>query len=291
MTAFLTPTWKIARGRNFHPAPFLVAGIVNLTPDSFSDGGRFDNTDAAMQRVQAVIDQGAHMVDLGAESTRPGADDIGPQEEWRRLQPVLAKTLALRDRQEPSFAVAIDTFRAATAARSLAPSGQGQGVDIINDVSGCAFEPAMEEVLAEYKPGYVLGHSPARPDVMQKAPRYDNVVEELLHWFESRMSRLVQKGLPEECICLDPCIGFGKNLAHTLEIFQAVPRFMALGRPLYFGISRKSFLGEITGLPATRRGAPTQAATALLARAGVHIHRVHDVEETVATLALVSAWP
>lgn len=288
------PTWKIRRGRIFTPAPFLVAGIVNITPDSFSDGGRYAEHEDAIARVRQMMAEGVHMVDLGAESTRPGARDIGPDEEWRRLEPVLEKTLALRDDAEkaksesdvPVFAVSIDSFRAATAARAAEA-----GADVINDVSGASFDPAMAEVLAQYQPGYVLGHSPARPDTMQQSPRYDNVVEELLRWFESRMALLVSRGLPEECICLDPCIGFGKTLAHTLDIIAAIPRFAALGRPLYFGISRKSFLGEITGLPVNERGGATQAATALLARAGVQIHRVHDTAETLATLAVVRAWP
>jgi dihydropteroate synthase len=163
------------------------------------------------------------------------------------------------------------------------------GADIINDVSGGAFDPDMDEVLAAHKPGYVLGHSPARPDQMQQNPRYAHVVDELLRWFNLRMNALVKNGLPEECICLDPCIGFGKTPEHTLTIIAAIPRFLALGRPLYFGISRKSFIGAITGQSAQQRDTSTQVVIALLAQAGVHVHRVHQVADTVATLKLVRA--
>ena len=283
-------------GRLLAPAPFLVAGIVNVTPDSFSDGGFFLEQHAALGRVRQVVAEGAHMVDIGAESTRPGAADIGQDEEWRRLAPVLEETRLLQQglmresgASEPPFAVAIDTFRSVTAAKAL-ESG-AYGIDAINDVSGGAFDPAMDEVLAQYKPGYVLGHSPARPDVMQNNPRYDDVVGDILAWFTKRMTALVKAGLPEDRIILDPGVGFGKNLEHTLAIFGALDRFAALGRPLYFGISRKRFIGEITGLETADRDASTQVATAYLASRGVFAHRVHNVAQAVATLKMVRALP
>lgn len=297
------PAWRITGGRLLTPAPFLIAGIVNVTPDSFSDGGRFAEPSAALDRVRDVVAQGAHMVDLGAESTRPGAQDIGYEEEWRRLEPVLQQTLRLRDgspadatglppRAAPPFSISVDTFRAETAAKALAPcpNAPHSGADVINDVSGGAFDPGMDEVLAHYKPGYVLGHSPARPDRMQRDPRYDDVVEELLRWFTLRMNALVKAGLPEACICLDPCIGFGKTPAHTLDVIAAIPRLLSFGRPLYFGISRKSFLEAITGQAVADRDLSTQVTTALLARAGVAVHRVHQVADTAATLKLVRAF-
>lgn len=308
------------------PAPFLVAGIVNLTPDSFSDGGACALPEKALGRVRALLDEGAHIIDLGAESTRPGAEDIGHSEEWHRLEPVLRATLALRREAQPNdaprasalceasvcpapscaparpkaqpFAVSIDTFRAETAAKALElhaalpenASGAGGAlpVDIINDISGGLFDPGMDEVLAAHKPGFVLCHSPYRPKVMQDKPEYDDVVAEILHFFESRLAALVKAGLPEECVVLDPGIGFGKNLEHTRAICAAVPRFAALGRPLYFGISRKSFLGHLTGLPVAGRDAATAAATALLGAAGVEIHRVHRVADAVAALELAA---
>ena len=302
--------WRITGGRRVRPAPFLVAGIVNITPDSFSDGGAWLSPEAALERVRRMSAEGAAIVDLGAESTRPGAGDIGQDEEWRRLKPVLEGTLGLRaalasadhpKEEGPLFAVSVDTFRAGTAALALTLGRENPdaGADIINDVSGGAFDPAMAEVLAEFKPGYVLGHSPDRPAVMQRRPRYTDVVDELLQWFHSRMTALIKAGLPEECICLDPCIGFGKTLEHNLAICAAAPRFARLGRPLWFGVSRKSFLASLleeAGCEPTRersrpdmreRDIATQAAVALLARSGVAVHRVHQVADTVATLAVV----
>jgi len=278
------PVWRITGGRQLTPAPFLIAGIVNITPDSFSDGEEFFSPESAVRQAQGLVAQGANLIDLGAESTRPGAKDIGHDIEWQRLEPVLSQVVRLRDSHSavPTFAVSIDSFRAETAHKALI-----MGADIINDVSGGSFDPAMDEVLAAHKPGYVLGHSPARPDRMQQNPRYNDVMDDLLRWFSARMNALVKAGLPEGCICLDPCIGFGKTLEHTLDIIKGLPRFLALGRPLYFGISRKSFIGAITGLPTGGRDTSTQVVTALLAKAGVHIHRVHQVAETVATLKLV----
>jgi dihydropteroate synthase len=305
-------SWRMAGNRHVPPVPFFVAGIVNITPDSFSDGGNFFAPEDACKRVRQVVDEGAYIVDLGPESTRPGARDIGHAEEWRRLKPVLEETLALRDstvprpvpgkeESAPAFAVSIDTFRAQTAALALASGAQAQGADIINDVSGGAFDPAMDEVLAQFKPGYILGHSPAMPQVMQHCPRYDNVVDEVLHWFTRRMTALVKAGLPEECICLDPCVGFGKNREHNLAVCAAAPRFAGLGRPLFYGVSRKSFLSSLLGESphrlAKEPGRPcpdigeldtaTLTMVILLAKAGVAVHRVHQVGACVTALKLV----
>ena len=299
-TAGNTP-WRIAGGRGLTPAPFLIAGIVNLTDDSFSGNGV--SAGDAMRVIRRQISEGAHIVDLGAESTRPGATDIGAEEEQRRLAPVLPEAIACRQASgtpgsPPAFALSIDTYRASTAAWALSPlndsptlkdSPPAAGVDIINDISGGAFDPGMDEVLAEFKPGYVLGHCPKRPAVMHRLPRYDNVADELMRWFSERMTALVKAGLPEACICLDPCIGFAKNLEHNLAVIAAIPRFLSLGRPLFFGISRKSLIGDITGLPLSERDTATQVLTALLARAGVAIHRVHQVGTTAQTLRLTSA--
>ena len=316
----MTALWRISGGRRLTPAPFIIAGIVNLTPDSFSDGGSHIALHSAMRRVQSVVDEGALIVDLGPESTRPGAQDIGHQEEWARLEPVLARCLALRfapaakstasplpaplasaalptqaSTAPPAlpFYLSVDTFRAETAKAALtlhtSISPKAAPVDIINDISGGAFDPAMDDILACFKPGYVLCHSYARPAVMQNNPQYNDVVEELLRFFEKSMTRLVKAGLPEECVALDPGIGFGKTLDHTLAIFKNVHRFAALGRPLYFGISRKSFLERLIGLPLAARDPATAVATALLAQKGVAIHRVHDVRLAAEALALAAA--
>ena len=307
--------------RTLAPVPFLIAGIVNITPDSFSDGGLHAKPEEAVSHARRLVEDGAHIIDLGAESTRPGAVEIGSIEEIRRLVPVLQETVRFRDtvmekarqdsgphcnnnpaqptgsgtrakdaqardadnttHRQSSFVVSVDTFRAHTAAMALS-----MGADIINDVSGGIFEPEMVEVIASYKPGYVLGHSPERPAVMQKAPHYENVVEELLRYFTKRMNILVKAGVPESRICLDPCIGFGKTVEHSLQIMASVDRFRVLGRPLFFGISRKAFISSITGYSREDRDMHTQVVTAYLARHGVRIHRVHNVRAAVATLTL-----
>jgi dihydropteroate synthase len=296
---FAASPWTFRGDGRLAPVPFLIAGIVNVTPDSFSDGGRCLDPEPAMERVRQLAEEGAHILDLGAESTRPGAEDIGPDEEMRRLLPVLTRTMALRENpaegfppavsflapdgrgQAVPFLVSIDTFRAETAASALE-----LGADIINDVSGCTFEPALLDVLVQYAPAYVLGHSPARPADMQGKARYEDVLEDLVRYFDERLETLIRAGLPESRVCLDPCIGFGKTLEHSLRILNGIDRLAVFGRPLFFGISRKSFLGEITGYETGERDMHTQVATASLARKGVAVHRVHDARAARATLAL-----
>jgi dihydropteroate synthase len=294
---FATSPWTFRGDRRLVPVPFLIAGIVNVTPDSFSDGARTLEPEAAMERVRRLAAEGARILDLGAESTRPGAADIGPDEEMRRLRPVLARTVALRDHsagdpalslrapdgreQSLPFLVSVDTFRAETAALALE-----SGADIINDVSGCTFEPALMDVLVQYAPAYVLGHSPARPARMREEARYGDVLEDLARYFGERLETLVRAGLPETRVCLDPCIGFGKTPEHSLRILNNLHRLAAFGRPLFLGVSRKSFLGGITGYEAGEGDMHTQVATAFLAWKGAAVHRVHDARAALATLAL-----
>ncbi len=278
-----TPLWRLSRGKLFCPTPFLVAGIVNITPDSFSDGGLFEKPEDALSLVQKHLHEGAEIIDIGAESTRPGANDIGSAEEIRRLKPLL-NLLQAKDFHGKGAHISVDTFRAATANFALA-----NGATIINDIAGTAFDPDMISVLVEHKPGYILGNSPAKPSQMMKKNYYTDVVDNLLQHFTETMNNLVRAGFPEENICLDPCVGFGKNTAQTLKVFAAIPKFLALGRPLYFGVSRKNFIGELTAMPIEERNCPTQVVVALLATKGVHIHRVHNVRETKATLAIVQA--
>jgi len=255
----------------------LIAGIVNVTPDSFFDGGRHGAPPAAVAHGLALLAQGADMLDVGGESTRPGAAPVDAAEESARAVPVVRALAA-------HAPVSIDTSKAAVAEAALCA-----GAVIVNDVSACRFDPELTGVLAQYKPGYVLMHSLGRPESMQAAPRYDDVVGEILSFFEERLSALTAAGLPEERVALDPGIGFGKTLAHNLAIMRDIERFFALGRPLYVGVSNKSWTGEFFGQGADRRGPATQTASALLAAKGVLVHRVHDVAATAATLALTEA--
>ena len=270
--------WVCRGGREFGPAPFLVAGIVNVTPDSFSDGGLWQSPEAALGRCRELVHEGAHLLDIGGESTRPGADAVSPEEEFSRLREVagVACTIGV-----PIF---VDTWRASTAAAALE-----MGVHGINDISGGTFDPAMAEVLGQYKPGYVLMHTPAPPKTMQAHARYDSVVDSVCFFFEENMARLVRAGLPENRIALDPGIGFGKSLEQNLEILRHIEKLHKFDRPLYIGVSRKTFLGELLHAPINGRDMPTHMATAVLASRGVYVHRVHDVTGAGAALCLASA--
>lgn len=289
----MNQTWTL-RGRSFsapatqnaagalcpQEAPWAIWGIVNVTPDSFYDGGRWVDPGKALSRAQKLLEEGAAILDLGGASSRPGAADVPAEEEWQRLEPVLSRLMA---HPHPPL-VSIDTWRAEVAAKAICA-----GVEIINDVSGYAWDEGMLEVLAEYKPGYVLMHSPARPENMQANPRYRNVLDEVKAWFEQKMEALVQAGLPESNIILDPGIGFGKNLEHNLSLLARLDYFDDLGRPLLLGISNKSLFGELFGLDKSQRNGISAVCTALAAQQGVLHHRVHDVAGTRMALELVRA--
>jgi dihydropteroate synthase len=219
---------------------------------------------------------------LGAESSRPGARALAPEEEQARLLPVLRGLREQpRGREAP---LSIDTYRGSTARLALEA-----GADIINDISACAFDPGLLDVLLEYTPGYVLMHCRGCPADMQENPRYANVVDEVLHFFEKGLTRLCMAGLAEESIVLDPGIGFGKRLQDNTALLRGIPRLRALGRPLLTGLSMKSLFGDLLGLAPEQRGAATQIATALLAVKGVSLHRVHDVAGALDALRLAQA--
>jgi dihydropteroate synthase len=257
-------------------------GIVNITPDSFYDGGAHETPESAVRHALRLLEQGAHILDLGAESSRPGAREVSPEEEQARLLPVLHGLRA--HPQGGEAVVSIDTYRASTARRALE-----SGADVINDISACAFDPALLDVLVEYKPGYVLMHCRGRPADMQDDPRYADVVDEVLHFFETGLARLCAAGLAEESIVLDPGIGFGKRLEDNLALLRGAARLGSLGRPLLAGLSMKSLFGELLDIPLERRGPATQVATALLAAKGVLAHRVHDVAGALEALRLAQA--
>ncbi|MGE4312607.1 dihydropteroate synthase [Desulfovibrio sp.] len=256
-------------------------GIVNLTPDSFYDGGVHHMPPAGLEHALILLEQGADILDLGAESSRPGAAELPPDEEIQRLAPVL---MGLRH-QAPWATVSVDTYHAATAAAVLE-----QGAVIINDISACAFDPALLDVLVQYKPGYVLMHSQGRPQTMQHNPRYEDVRREVREFFERNLARLVRAGLPEDRIVLDPGIGFGKTLAHNLELLAHPEDWLGFGRPVLMALSMKSVFGGLLSLPPARRGAATVAATALLRARGIFWHRVHHVADARQALAVATAF-
>lgn len=264
-------SWTISGGGVLGPAPFLLAGIVNVTPDSFYDGGRHDSPDAALAHAELLASQGADILDIGGESTRPGAPEVTEAEELARVIPVLAALSARKDRERAPV-LAVDTYKARVAAAALE-----NGAAIVNDVSACLFEPELLDVVAQHRPGYVLMHSLGRPGVMQRDPKYVDVVDDILAFFEERMAALTAAGLPEGHIVLDPGIGFGKLLEHNLAILRGVERFGRLGRPVYMGLSNKSLWGMLLGLGPQERAQATAVATALLVARGVLVHRVHEV--------------
>ena len=275
--------WTLYGGRVFEPVPFGIMGIVNITPDSFYDGGAPDTAREPQRQAARLLREGADMLDLGAESSRPGARPVAAETECARLMPVLCGLHAAH----PCALISVDTYHAATAARLLATGY----VHVLHDISACASEPELLDVVAQYRPGYVLMHAQGRPDSMQRAPRYTSVVEEVLDFFAREMHRLTAAGLPEDRIVLDPGIGFGKRLEHNMALLRAAHVFQErLGRPVLMGLSMKSVFGDLLGLPVERRGQATQTATAMLMRDGIRLHRVHDVAATAQTLRLTAAW-
>lgn len=273
-------TWTVANGLHVDLNPFLVVGIVNVTPDSFYDGNLRAEAGKATAWARTLYEHGARMVDIGGESTRPYASPVSEAEEMDRVLPVVRE---LRQ-TDPDILVSVDTTKAGVAAACLKA-----GAHVINDVSACSFDPGLLDVVAQYGPGYVLMHTSARPDSMQDDPRYHDVVDEICQFFEDRLTLLTSRGIPEEKIVLDPGIGFGKRLEHNLEILRRIESFFNLGRPLYMGLSNKSLWTGLLGVPADRRRLPTQVATALLAARGVRVHRVHEVEEAVQALEVTMA--
>lgn len=276
--------WNVTGGRVLGPAPFFVVGIVNVTPDSFYDGGTHATPEEGVAHGLKLIDDGAHILDIGGESTRPSAERVGTGEELRRVVPVV-RGLASHIREHGlDTAISVDTYKAATAAAALEA-----GAVVVNDVSGCRFDPELMDVLAQYQPGYVLMHCQGVPGSMQSEPSYVDVVDEISDFFDQRLRALTRAGLAEENIVLDPGIGFGKTLEHNLEIMRNIEAFGRFGLPMFMGLSNKSLWGDLLGLEADQRHNATQVGTALLAARGVQIHRVHEVAPTIETLKVVQA--
>jgi dihydropteroate synthase len=253
-------------------------GIVNVTPDSFSDGGLFLDADAAIAHGRELHAEGADILDVGGESTRPGAEPVAPDEEIRRVVPVI-EALA-----QDGARVSIDTVKAEVARRALAA-----GATIVNDVSAFRFDPELAGVTAQAGAGCVLMHMLGEPRTMQDDPRYDEVVSDVKAFLEERLAFAVGEGVPEEHIWLDPGIGFGKTLDHNVELIARLDEIVAIGRPVVFGASRKSFLGKLTGRLVDERLAGTIAANIIAYERGARVFRVHDVPANVDALKVAAA--
>jgi dihydropteroate synthase len=254
-------------------------GIVNVTPDSFSDGGRFLDPHKALVHAMDLVEQGADMLDVGAESSRPGAYPVDAEEELRRLLPLIA-SLAKR----VAIPISVDTMKARVAQAAI-----DAGASIVNDVTALRFDPEMASVVARTEAGVVLMHMQGMPETMQQAPQYEEVVPEVCAFFEARLSAAEQAGIAKNRIVLDPGIGFGKLQEHNLELLNRLSAFSVLNRPILVGVSRKAFLGKILDRPVRDRIWGTAAAVALAVDRGAAILRVHDVAEMMDVVKVASA--
>ena len=261
-----------------------IMGILNVTPDSFSDGGRWVDVDAAVAHAERMLADGAEIIDIGGESTRPGAEPVSESEEMRRVIPVIERLAALAG----SFAISVDTMKPDVAREACRA-----GASIINDVGGLR-DDAMIAAAAETGAGVVVMHMQGMPGTMQAAPAYENVSREVHDFFCNAITRAVRGGVPETRIVLDPGIGFGKTVEHNLELLRRLPGTVVPSsqgpRPVLLGVSRKSFIGKVLGSARIEdREWPTVALTAFGREKGVRIFRVHDVKPNVEALRMTEA--
>ncbi|MFL5897204.1 MAG: dihydropteroate synthase [Solirubrobacterales bacterium] len=255
-----------------------LMGVVNVTPDSFSDGGLYLDPEAAIAHGRELVDAGAEILDVGGESTRPGAEPVGEEEELRRVVPVIRGLSGSRSR------ISVDTSKAAVAAAALEA-----GAEIVNDVTALRGDPEMAAVCAERGAGVVLMHMRGDPRTMQDDPRYDDLLEEVKSFLAERLEAAVAAGIGEGGIWLDPGIGFGKTAAHNTELLRRLGELRELGRPLVVGTSRKSFIGKVDGSPPDQRLGGTIASSVLAAAEGAAVLRVHDVAEVRQALTVAEA--
>ncbi|HEX8856454.1 MAG TPA: dihydropteroate synthase [Thermoleophilaceae bacterium] len=261
-----------------HTRP-LVMGVVNVTPDSFSDGGMFLDADRAISHGRLLASEGADYLDVGGESTRPGAKPVSEPEELRRVLPVIEQLV-----DEGAPPISIDTMKSRVARTALEA-----GALVVNDVSAFRLDPEMASVVAEAGVDCCLMHMLGEPRTMQEDPRYDDVVSEVKAFLEERLAFALSQGIAEDSVWLDPGIGFGKTVDHNLELLRRLDEIAAIGRPLVIGTSRKSFLGKITGRDVGERLAGTIATNVLAYEKGARIFRVHDVAPIVDALEVAAA--
>jgi len=261
----------------------VVMGVVNVTPDSFFDGGRYAEPDAAIRHALRLAEEGADLLDIGAESTRPGAESIDEGEERRRLMPVVTAVVkAVR------IPISVDTTKSTVARAALEA-----GAVIVNDVSALQADPAMAVLVATTGAGVVLMHMQGIPRTMQKSPAYEDVVGEVAEFFRERIRFCRERGIGQDQIVLDPGIGFGKLLIHNLTLLGQLGTFLPFGRPILVGVSMKSFIGQVLDRPVEERSWGTAAAIALAVSHGARILRVHDVaamKEVVTMAAAITRY-
>jgi dihydropteroate synthase len=281
-TGFLpggSPSWLAFERDLFALKPFLIMGVVNVTPDSFSDGGRFISPEAALAQAAKLADEGADILDIGAESSRPGSDPVSAGDEWQRLAPVLAMV----QKELPDIAVSVDTTKAEVARRAL-----GLGASIINDISAGKNDAAMLPLAASSKAGLVLMHMRGTPKTMQAAPFYKDAPGEVAAELAERLNAAAEAGVARDRIAVDPGIGFGKRAEDNVALIRDTAPILALGRPVLIGASRKSVIGAITGASVDDRLNGTLAMHVAAMLNGARIFRVHDV--AAHRQALSVAW-
>jgi len=249
-------------------------GVLNVTPDSFSDGGEHLDPEAAIARAWKMAQDGAHVIDVGGESSRPGSDPVGADDEMRRVIPVIRAIAGSGGSGGPGLPVSIDTTKA-----SVADAAMRAGASIINDISGMTFDADMPRVAAEHGAAVIVMHMRGKPRTMQQDIRYDDLLGEIERFFLERIEAAVCAGVREELIMIDPGIGFGKTVEHNLEIIRELGRFRSFGRPVVIGPSRKAFIGKILDLPVGERLEGTLAAVVMAIANGAGMVRVHDVRE------------
>jgi dihydropteroate synthase len=262
------------------PGP-VVVGILNVTPDSFSDGGDFLDPEAAAEQAATMLDEGADMLDVGGESTRPGSDPVSQEEEIRRVVPVLKRILSVR----PEAVISIDTYRSGTATAALEA-----GASLVNDVTALRGDPRMVSVVEGAACPVILMHMQGEPKTMQKEPHYEDVIGEVRDFLAERAEYAVAAGVRPENVIVDPGIGFGKNLEHNLALLRNLDAVVDLGFPILIGASRKRFIERITGVQEARdRVSGTVATTVLAYERGATFFRVHDVRANREALAVAEA--
>lgn len=276
----VSPIWVIQGGKQIYTStPYGIMGIINVTPDSFFDGDMAFSTKKSIGRALGLRRSGADILDIGAESSRPGAQALQDNEEISRLLPVLAGLKHCAD----ACIISIDTYHAKTAAIALQ-----QGASIINDISACRIEPELLDVLVSYKPGYILMHGQETVETLQKRNSQTDIRKDVMDFFEKKLNMLVKAGLPENRIVLDPGIGFGKSPRDNITLLTHAEEWKSFNRPILTGISMKSFFSALFNCKLEERASLTQIATALLHTKGVFWHRVHDVVQTQKTLEMSS---
>ena len=256
-----------------------IMGVLNVTPDSFSDGGRFLKLDDAVSQGMKMIEEGADIIDVGGESTRPGSDPLSAEEELSRVIPVIESLFAKSD-----LPISIDTYKAEVARRAL-----DAGAQMINDISALRFDPEMKNVAAEFGVPVVLMHIKGTPKEMQKEPHYDDVIAEITEYLTESMRMAEEAGIDGKKIIVDPGIGFGKRIRDNLNILKKLKEFSILRCPILIGCSRKSFIGRVLDLPVEERLEGSLAALAVVVMNGANIVRVHDVKESKRVVRLVDA--